>query len=519
MKAATPRQMNEIDGITIRQVGIPGIILMENAALGVVNEVNELLNGVKGRNIIVFSGKGNNGGDAFAAARHLHNKGARIFHYVLCKKSEITGDAAINLNILENMGLEITELLDGSQLEPVRMQLAVSDAVIDGIFGTGFKGNVSGMAKDTIDIINKANKYVVSIDIPSGVTGETGKVPGICIRATSTVTFALPKVGLLVHPGCEYVGRLVVSDIGIPSTVIDAMDIKTNCPTAREISRLIPSRHADSNKGNYGRIFIISGSVGMTGAGCLSARAALRSGAGLVYLGVPSALTHIYDASLTESITIPLDDGGGGYLSKNCIQSILDKMNRMDAAAIGPGLSTNEDISEVVASVVENACIPLILDADALNCISGDVSVLSRKKAQVVVTPHPGEMARLTGMSIEQVQNDRLKAAVEFSGRWGVITVLKGARTVIASPDGTAYINPTGNSGMATGGTGDVLTGVIAGLAGQGLNLFEAAAAGAYIHGLCGDRAAAGKGEHGLIAGDLAEELPFVIKELVTGNI
>jgi len=515
MKIVTPAQMSEIDRTCINQYGIPGVVLMENAALRVVDEVIGTIGPVCGKNILIFAGKGNNGGDALAVARHLYNKGAAVKVYITAHKKEISGDAAINLNILEKSGVEPRELTGEWQPDAVEADLSEADLVIDGIFGTGLRGEVKGIAAEVIRLVNNSRKTVISIDIPSGVSGETGKVLGTCIKAFKTVTFGLPKIGLTIHPGCEFAGQLVVADIGIPGKVIEHFDIKTKVTDVVMVSKLIPPRHSESNKGDYGRVFLISGSTGMTGSGCLAAEAALRTGAGLVYLGVPSALAPVYGAAIREPVIIPLEDGGTGYLSKTSIPGLLQNLKGKDVIAVGPGLSMREGIAEVVAEIIKSSEVPLVLDADALNAISKDTSILRHLRTGAVITPHPGEMARLVGTSVSDIQSNRIGWAKEFSGRWNVITVLKGAKTVVAKPDGTVYINPTGNSGMATGGSGDVLTGVIAGLAAQGAKPEDAAVAGVYLHGLAGDMAAKKKGEYGLVAGDIVDELPGVIREMV----
>lgn len=514
MKIATPAQMGKIDSVSINRFGIPGIVLMENAALKVVEEIKQTLETIGGKTVYIFAGKGNNGGDAFAVARHLYNKGARVKVFVTADKSDIKGDAEINLKILENMKVQVEELTREQQLKKAKNELADASLVIDGIFGTGLKGNVRGIAGSVIDMVNASGKTVIAIDIPSGVSGETGQVLGKCIRADKTVTFALPKIGLIVHPGCEFSGELVTADIGIPAEAIDEMDIKTHLIDMEYVMSVLPARKVQSNKGDYGKVLVITGSPGMTGAGILAGSAALRTGAGLVYMGVPSSLANVYDACLTEAVTIPLEDNGSGCLSDDSIKQAVGQLRGKTVAAIGPGLSVNEGIVKLLGEIISNSDIPLVLDADALNAISRDVQLLAGLKAEAVLTPHPGEMSRLTGMSIEEIQNDRIGAAREFSCKWNVIVVLKGSRTVVAMPDGTVYINPTGNSGMATGGSGDVLTGIISGLISQGLKPSDAAIAGVYIHGQAGDRAAEEKGEYGMIAGDILSMLPGVMKSM-----
>lgn len=513
MKLVTPLQMNEIDRYTINELGIPGIVLMENAAIKVFEEAAAVLGGsVSGRRVLLLAGKGNNGGDAFAIARHMKLKGANICIYVLAEKTSISGDTKINLNILENIGVIVNELTDIKHLIGFEKDLEISELIIDGIFGTGFKGPPGLIASEAIGKVNSAGRYVIAIDIPSGIDGETGKVPGICIKADVTVTFQLPKIGLVVHPGCDFVGKLVVADIGIPDKSIDMQKINSQVIDGKDVSGIIPLRSSDSNKGDYGKVFIVTGSAGMTGSGCLCAKAALRSGAGLVYVGAPKSLAFIYGSSLVEPIIIPVEDGKKGYISSGSLAQILNTMERMDVIAIGPGLSINDDTKAIVNGIIRKSKIPLILDADAINSIASDVSVLNELKVEAVITPHPGEMARLCGLTVEEVQADRIKVASEFAEKWHVTVALKGSRTIVALPDRKIFVNTTGNPGMATGGSGDVLTGIIAGLVGQGINPGDAAVAGVYLHGLAGDAAAAKKGMHGMIAGDIVEDLPYAIE-------
>jgi len=501
--------MSKIDKFSIEEIGIPGIVLMENAALKVVEEILKMLDGkVSGTKIVILAGKGNNGGDALAVARHLYNKGAKTSVYILSEKDKIRGDAAINLGILDKIGIQCKVTIEPAIVETLKSELIEADLVVDGIFGTGINGEVTGLTAEIINIVNQFSKRIISIDIPSGVSGESGKVMGTCIKASRTVTFGLPKIGLVIHPGCEYTGDLVIADIGFPSKAIEQIDINTYMLDEGIVSAVLPLRHKNTNKGDYGRVLIITGSTGMTGSGSLTAKAALRSGAGLVYLGVPKTLAHLYGTGALEAITLPLEDCGMGSLSSKCIGQIKKIICSKNVIAVGPGLSVSDDIFEVIEYIISTSEVPLVLDADALNAVSRDVSVLRKLKAEAVITPHPGEMSRLTGVSIKDIQENRIEVARDFARKWKVVTVLKGSRTVIADPDGTVYINTTGNPGMATAGSGDVLTGIVAALIGQGVKPQSAAAAGVYIHGLAGDLAASESGELSLIAGDITNHLP-----------
>ena len=517
MKLATPQQMRAIDSCAINEYGIPGILLMENAASAVAAKAVSMLGGCKGKRVLVLAGGGNNGGDAFAAARLLYCKGAGVCVYLTGAKGKISGDALTNLNILEKIGLQVNEINDENDIGRLRADMKEPDMILDGIFGTGLGRDVEGIAAAVINEANTSGKPILSIDIPSGIDGTTGRIRGTCIKAAATVTFGLVKTGLAVHPGCECAGRLTVADIGIPESVMERQPINVELIEAGDAARLLPVRkaEADSSKANYGRALLITGSPGMTGSGCLASMAALRSGAGLVYTGVPGSLSHIYGAALTEPVVIPLEDGGSGFLAAESVGWILDNMGRMDVVAIGPGLTACEGVKGVVNKLICKSKVPLVLDADALNVLSGNAGVLKKSGVDIVITPHPGEMSRLTGIETGRIQEDRLETACRFAMEYKVTVVLKGSRTVVALPDGRAFVNPTGNAGMATAGAGDVLTGIIAGLMAQGVGAGDAAVAGVYLHGLAGDMSALSSGLHSLTAGDLIDHLPGAFKELI----
>ncbi len=517
MKVVSPEQMKKIDECAINEYGIPGILLMENAAAAVAAQARAMMGGCAGKRVTVVAGRGNNGGDAFAAARLLHSKGADVRVYLVGEKAGLSGDALFNMEILERIGTGVTEITENIEMSSFLADMYTSDLVIDGLFGTGLSRDIEGTAAEVIARINQFGRPVLSIDIPSGIDGRDGSIRGVCVKADATVTFGLPKLGLVLHPGCLYTGTLITADIGIPPCVIGKQDIKTGIIDLDMVSAMIPQRKPDSNKGDYGRVLIVTGSTGMTGSGCLASMAALRTGAGLVYTGVPQSLAPVYSSHMTEPIVIPLEDSGTGRLSASCTEHILGLMDKMDVVAIGPGLTAGDDIRKIVGAVIENCRVPLVMDADALNAISADPSVLKKLKAEAVLTPHPGEMARLTGTNTKQVQSDRIGTATAFAQQYGVTVVLKGNRTVVAYPDGRVLINTTGNAGMATAGTGDVLTGMIAGIAAQGVPAGDAAAAGVYLHGLAGDAAADCKGMHGMVAGDIVDILPVAIREALEG--
>jgi hydroxyethylthiazole kinase-like uncharacterized protein yjeF len=517
MKLATPEQMKAIDASAITEYGIPGILLMENAASAVTAEALSMLGGRKDAVVLLIAGSGNNGGDAFAAARQLHGRGVCTEVYLLGDKAATAGEAGTNLGILEKTGIRIIEISDAAVPESLLADMKRAQLIIDGIFGTGLSREVDGLAGKVIEMINMSGKPVLSIDIPSGIDGRTGSVKGVCINATATVTFCLPKIGLVLHPGCEHTGRLVVADISIPPCVLENSYITTEIIEAGCVSKMIPVRPANSNKGDFGRVLLVTGSTGMTGSGCLASMAALRSGAGLVYAGVPKSLAPIYGSVLKEPVILPLEDNGSGSLAVECAGEILVQMKRMSVAAIGPGLTASNSISQIVGRIVRESTIPLVLDADALNVIGSNTAILKGLGIQAVLTPHPGEMARLTGLSIHDIQADRIGAAKAFAMDYRVIVVLKGSRTIVALPNGHIYVNSTGNAGMATAGAGDALTGIIAGLIAQGADAEEAAIAGVFLHGLAGDAAAGRIGVHGMVTGDIIDSLPQAIKSITGG--
>ncbi|HHV59798.1 MAG TPA: NAD(P)H-hydrate dehydratase [Clostridiaceae bacterium] len=515
MLIVTPAQMSAIDKTTIEEVGIPGIVLMENAAIKVVNEIQKDFGPVEEKQFLVVAGKGNNGGDALAVARHLFNMGGKVTVFLCASAGEIKGDAKTNLKILEGMDIHVAEANNEEGYLRLYESLKTTSLVVDGIFGTGFRGEVAGWAKEIIKAINNSGKPVVSIDIPSGVSGETGAVGGVCINARKTVTFGMIKLGLAIYPGRQHAGEMVVADIGFPKKVIESFNIKTRLITGGYVAGKLPKRLPNTNKGDYGKVFLVTGSKGMTGAGCLAAKAALRTGSGLVYLGVPESLAHVYGANVQEAVSVPLREKEQGYPGRDSEAEIDKYLGQADVVAAGPGLSTKGDVPQIVSHIISTCTKPLVLDADALNAISMDISVLEKLKAGAVLTPHPGEMSRLTGLSIKEIELDRINVAREFSAKWNVHLVLKGAATVVAWPDGSIFINSSGNPGMATGGSGDVLAGMIASLIGQGLSVGDAAVAGVYLHGLAGDIGAKIKGQHGLIAGDIVEHIPNAMLEIV----
>lgn len=512
MRIATVEEMKELDRATIEELGISGLVLMENAGLRVAAAAKELLPDIDGKKITVIAGKGNNGGDGFVVARHLINMGAEVKVLLLCGPNDVTGDAKVNLDILLKMDQKIHVVIDEKSINILRIALVYSDLVIDAIFGIGFKGVTKKPLADIIDIINEAGKPIIAVDVPSGLEANTGKVHGSCIKATCTVTFGLPKLGLMVFPGAKYVGQLQIGDISIPQSLIERYDIPRFLITAKMVKEMIKPREPEGHKGDYGRVTVLGGSPGLTGAVYMAGQAAARIGAGLVTVGLPMSLHDILEVKLTEVMTKPLPETDRKTISKSALNQCLEMVAKSDVVAVGPGMSTELLTVKLIQELVQTIEKPLIIDADGLNAIAINTDILKKCTAPLVLTPHPGEMARLMGIDLDEINNNRISIALTAAKNFKAIIVLKGARTIIATPAGRLYINANGNPGMATGGSGDVLTGIIAGLVAQGLSLEDASVAGVFIHGLAGDLVSSEKGQMGLLAGDLIDMLPQITK-------
>lgn len=510
MRVVTPQEMSEIDGYTIREIGIPGVVLMENAAYRVTDQIIRHLGKQNGRNVVVFVGTGNNGGDGFAVARQLHNKKFNVIVYIVGDDSKIKGDALVNYHIVKKIGI-LVEKINTNITEDIIKNIMRSHVVVDAILGTGLKGEVRRNIQQVIEAINKYSKYTIAVDIPSGIDGGTGRICGTSIKADITVTFQLPKIGHLVYPGRDYTGELIIADIGIPPQAFENDGAKREMITKEHIKRYFGKRSNDTHKGSYGRVLVIGGSTGMTGAPTMTAQAALRSGCGLVKVAVGESLVDILENKLTEGMTVPLKEQKRGVLSIECISQLKPLIDQSDAIVFGPGIGTNEVNYNIIGKIIRYSDVPVIIDADGLNVLAGNLDCLKKANCPLVITPHPGEMARLKGVSIKEVQSHRLNIAEELSKTYNIITILKGASTVIASPEGKLAINNTGNPGMSTAGMGDVLAGIIASFIAQGIPLYDACYSGVFIHGVSGDQASKVKGEFGLIASDVIGMLPKAI--------
>lgn len=515
MKVVTAAQMRQIDQDTIEDIGIPGIVLMETAGSEIVHVIEQHYPTVQ--RIGIFVGKGNNGGDGLVIARQLAHTGREVQIFLVSPAESFTGEARTNLDIAKNIGLQIEEILT----DIVFIDTLRCDLLIDAILGTGLRGPVRESIANVINAINGLPIPILAVDLPSGLDADTGNPLGTCVQADRTVTIGLPKRGLLVHPGAELTGKLEVVDIGFPQQVIDAQNIKVHWTTKKDAAEWIPSRSPASYKGSYGRVLVVAGSTGMTGAAALTSEAALRVGAGLVTLAIPKSLNPILEVKLSEAMTLPLPETEAGSLAESATSAILEYAKKTKSVlAIGPGLSQHPETVVLVHQLVKENTdqelgLRMVIDADGLNALAQSTDLISLLGAEAVLTPHPGEMARLTNTVISTLESNRISTAEEFANQYGVTLVLKGAPTVTANPNGNTWINSTGNAGMATAGMGDVLTGIIAGLMAQKVPSEKAAVLGVYLHGLAGDIAAEKLGMHGLIAGDVLQAVPQAISSLI----
>jgi len=511
VRALYPDEMKALDRAAI-EGGIPSLQLMERAGRGVAEHARDMLGHTPGRKVIVVAGKGNNGGDGFVAARYLKGWGYQVEVFLLGGPVDLSEDCLENYRRFLEVGGEVKR----ADIAPPPDRFSGADLVIDAIFGTGFQGIPMGVHAEIIRSINSSGVPVLSVDVPSGVDAATGEVAGEAVRAERTVTFAWPKVGLYLYPAAELVGELVVVDIGIPPRLLEEV-VKSEFTVLEdgEVAPLLPRRSPHAHKMECGRVLVVGGSTGLTGAAALCARAAMRSGAGVVTLGVPARLHDIMEVKLTEVMTVPLPDGGSGSLAEEAAGEVLSLQDRFDVLALGPGLGREEETVRAVWKILARWEKPLVLDADGLNAAALRPDSLEERAFPTVITPHPGELGRLLGEDPREIQRDRLGSALEASRRFGCVTVLKGANTLVVSPGGKVFINPLALPGLATAGSGDVLTGAVASFLAQGAEPLLAAACGVYLHGKAAQIASSVVGPVGFLAGDIVSHLPLALGGLL----
>ena len=518
MKILTAAAMQELDRRTIVDGGVPGAVLMENAGRAVAEVIVARFVGLFPGPVLVLCGRGNNGGDGFVIARLLRAAGWQVRTLLLAERAAVGGDAETMLLQYEKRDGTVVEVTDETRLASALAAAPGCRLIVDALFGTGLARAPQGVAAAAIVWLNRQELPVVAVDLPSGVDASTGRVPGVAVRAALTVTFAFPKIGLLSYPGAAHAGEIVTVPIGIPDEIAATAPAEALLIDAAEAKDLLPPRPVDGHKGTFGHLLVVAGSQGKSGAAVMTAMAGLRGGAGLVTLACPAGMQQVAACHAVEIMTAPLLEVAGA-VSLQAMEELLQLADGKQAVAIGPGLGATDEAGALIRRFLRATELPAVVDADALNALAGHIEVLAGRRGRTtVLTPHPGEMARLSGLSVAEVQADRVGVATGFAREYGVVVLLKGARTVVAAPDGRLRINTSGHPGMASGGMGDVLTGLIGGLLAQGVEAGDAAALGAYLHGLAGDRLYPIFGDAGLLATDLLRELPAarhsLIKEL-----
>ena len=513
MKLVTTQEMKEIDKLAMEKYGVSGLLLMDAAAKQVADAVVDELEKVyleKNRGesaqnpckVVVLCGGGNNGGDGFGAARWLHSYGNVVKVFLIgstCDK--ISGDAASELAMLKAAGVVVTELAKEEDWFAVELAIERADIVVDAILGTGFSGELRPAARRACQLINQLAQRIVAVDVPTGVNSDNGATCEDAVKANVTVTMELPKVGLLLHPGKRLCGTVLVAGIGMPPKLLEEYPSHKYQITDAMVRSLLPIRAEDAHKGDAGRVVVCAGSPGFIGAAALTSSAAVKAGAGLVSLLTPLSSREVLAVKLTEVMVHGLLERMPGVLGSAAANDVLERANKADVLAIGPGLGISDSTQQTVRDILAKCEVPVVIDADAITALKEHTDILSKMTAPKVLTPHAGEMARLTGLAVEEINRDRISIAQKYAKEWQAVVVLKGAPTVVACPDGTVYVNSTGSKALATGGSGDVLTGIIAGLAAQGISLSEAAVCGVYLHGSAGSLACKNVG---LAAGEIA---------------
>ncbi len=516
MRLVDAHVMRDIDARAINDENTPSLDLMENAGRGIFNYILEtVMYRFEAPRIAIICGRGNNGGDGFVVGRYLVEHGEDVDFFLTGSSKKLSADCLINYNRIRDLNIPVTELAEDNPLP----ELIIYDIIIDAVFGTGFSGAPRGITAPVIEAVNDSGALVVAVDAPSGLDVSTGQAEGDVIEADYTATLALPKPGLFVSPGRELAGVVTVIPIGIPLEVEEHFNISTFLITGETVSFLLPSPIPDGHKGDYGKTFILTGSPGMTGAGVMAGMAAARTGSGLVTVGVPESLNSIYESHLIPVMSLPLPEiRQKAVFAVRAKGAVMTALKERDAAAIGPGIGQHHETRELIRRLLPDLTVPAVIDADGLNNLAGDDSPLLIEHGPLILTPHPGEFKRLTGVMPSENPIENYDLLREWCRKFNSVIVLKGSPTLVGSPEGDVYLNPTGNWGMATGGSGDILTGILVALLGMELSPLEAAVCGVYIHGLAGDLAIGDIHPRSLIATDLLEYLPAVFDALEAGG-
>ena len=504
MKISSVSEMRNLDKTAIEEFGIKEELLMENAGEATCFVISKEC-GIKGKKLIIFCGIGNNGGDGFVIARKIHSNGGSVKVFILGDKGKYKGAARLNLDIISRLMIDVLEV---ESVESVKTDVAHSDAIIDAIFGTGLIREVTGLYRDVIELINGSGKTIFSVDIPSGATGDTGKTMGVAVKADFTVTFGLPKAGNILFPGHDLCGKLFVTHISFPPAIYnsDSLKVEINRP------KRLPPRERDGHKGSFGQVLFIAGASNYFGAPYFSALSFLKAGGGYSRLAAPASITPYIANKGSEIVFLPQKETASGSISLENMDFLLNMAAKMDMVVLGPGLSLDEETQGLVKELAKEINRPLLIDGDGITAVSKDLNVVRERKSSTILTPHPGEMSKLTGVSVEKVDANKIHMLQSTSKDLNAIIALKGGRSLVGFPDKRVFVNMSGNPGMATAGSGDVLTGVIAAMFGLGLNIGDCVLKGVFIHGFAGDLAAKEKGEDGITAQDILDYLPFALK-------
>ena len=506
----TAHEMRAFDAASISYVGIPGIVLMENAGRSTFLEIKKRFDSkLKGLKVAVIAGPGNNGGDGYVISRYLINHGADVMTYLLSPRDKIKGDALINLNILTKMGGRIYELGSSEHFSRAFSEWRECGLIVDAILGTGLQSEVRSPFREAIAEINLCKCFKVSVDIPSGLDSDTGKIRGVCVRTDLTLSYGFRKIGMALYPGRLVCGEVQVVDICIPESIVLENPPDCRFVNSSDLSKYFNLRlDVEAHKGTFGHVLVVGGAPGKTGAAVMAAKAASRIGAGLVTVAAPQALNKVFENKLTEEMTSPVDSDDFGNWNGESHKQIVRLLEGKDCIVLGPGLSVTDSASKIVESVILEAPCPVVLDADALNCIAGNPKIMAESHGPLALTPHPGEMARLARCSNNDIQTARLETAKSFATKNRLWLILKGAATITASPEGKIFVNSSGNPWMASGGQGDALSGILGGLLAQSLSHDVALPLGVFIHGAVADSMVAGCPGRPVLATDLIERLP-----------
>ncbi len=519
MFLVSAEEMRALDRYTIEEMGIPGLVLMENAGRGVLCVLRKRFPQWRTKKVGILCGKGNNGGDGFIVARYLREQGACVEVFLAGLPQELSGDARLSMEIFLRSGGHLQHLDSTGQALGWDLSSGSFGVLVDALLGTGLKAQVRDPLAAIIEQVNQSNVPVLSVDIPSGLCSDTGRPLGAAVKAQATVTFGIPKLGHFLYPGRELSGELYVVDIGIPGKALARQELKREVLSPEMLCGLMPPRSPQAHKGQFGHLLVVAGSAGKTGAGVMACEAALRVGAGLVTLALPRSLNLAMEARLTEVMTLPLAEGPEQSLSMAAEVEILEALQGKSGVVLGPGISTMGQTPELARELARKISLPMLIDADGLNALVGRLELLKESPGIRILTPHPGEAARLLSRSSSQVQSERIQTALELSRRSSAYVLLKGAGTVLADPGGCVRLVPTGNPAMASGGMGDILSGIIGGLLVQGLHPMDAMSLGAYLHGMVADEWAGTRGKRGLAATDLLPLLPGALERITEGKV